>query len=381
LCTLLIAAGADPEFTADSVNRFTALHQAALNNFPDALEALLAAGAQTDPPSNSGSPLHLASQEGHLKVIELLAAAGANLELEDQDGDHPIHLACLGHSSQGDTEAVRLLLKLGADPRARRRRGRTPAGTVPNTNQELKELLLAAEVAFDDSQAARMREAQLKLRATSNANTEREKAKRDSLLAAKRRALAPLQAQANKRARIEKKDKPAKKLTKAPKLAKAAAPKETTPKKVIAKAGAEKVEGYPGWESRATADGRRFYVELSTNEIHWTHPSENPAVAAQPTEASSSEGAAVLAAKVETHQEETWPFAQQDLPQEEAAVAKVAARELLEPAESVAPPETDPKKTCLWQAVFDCGAGGQESATISDIVAAATKLSGGQAFE
>ena len=48
------------------------------------------------------TPLLLAVSQGHAALVELLAAAGADVTVSDEDGDTGIHVACLKlHSLQG----------------------------------------------------------------------------------------------------------------------------------------------------------------------------------------------------------------------------------------------------------------------------------------
>ena len=73
--------------------------------------ALLAAGAQRDPQSNSGwTPLIVAAINGHTEIVKSLLAAGANINAKDEDDWTPLMQA----AHNGHTETVKLLLKAGA---------------------------------------------------------------------------------------------------------------------------------------------------------------------------------------------------------------------------------------------------------------------------
>ncbi|XP_045773539.1 ankyrin repeat and SOCS box protein 3-like [Maniola jurtina] len=68
------------------------------------------------------TPLHVASAQGRLEVIQLLIEYGAMCNVQDFDGDTPLHDAAL--STQ--YEAVDLLLHVGADPEIRNEADYTP---------------------------------------------------------------------------------------------------------------------------------------------------------------------------------------------------------------------------------------------------------------
>lgn len=56
------------------------------------------------------TPLLAAAKHGHSNVVQVLVAAGADLEKQDSCGDTPIFLAAY----HGRTETVEVLLKAGA---------------------------------------------------------------------------------------------------------------------------------------------------------------------------------------------------------------------------------------------------------------------------
>jgi ankyrin repeat protein len=55
----------------------TALWEAAAQGSTEAVKALLAAGAKVDAESNGGDPLLAAAKGGHVEVVQLLKAKGA----------------------------------------------------------------------------------------------------------------------------------------------------------------------------------------------------------------------------------------------------------------------------------------------------------------
>ncbi|KAI5824976.1 ankyrin, partial [Schizophyllum commune Tattone D] len=88
------------------------------------VELLLDAGANPNNPTEGGfwSPLHTASSLGHVAVVQLLVARGANVSITLDDGRTPLHLAAeCGHST-----IARLLLGGGADVGAHTRWCWTP---------------------------------------------------------------------------------------------------------------------------------------------------------------------------------------------------------------------------------------------------------------
>jgi len=61
--------------------------------------------------------------------------------LLDGDGDTPLHLAACGTNGKGHSELVELLLRAGADPGAKRRKGGAVAAKLTR-DKGLRELLL-----------------------------------------------------------------------------------------------------------------------------------------------------------------------------------------------------------------------------------------------
>lgn len=68
------------------------------------------------------SPLHWASKEGHLKIVELLIQRGARINATNRGDDIPLHLA----SAHGHRDVVHLLLRNRADVNFVNEHGNTP---------------------------------------------------------------------------------------------------------------------------------------------------------------------------------------------------------------------------------------------------------------
>ncbi|XP_041954145.1 E3 ubiquitin-protein ligase MIB2 isoform X2 [Alosa sapidissima] len=74
---------------------FSALHLAALNNHYDVAKILIKEGRCDINICNNRhqTPLQLAVTQGHVELIQLLVTEGANVNMEDEDGDTSMHVA------------------------------------------------------------------------------------------------------------------------------------------------------------------------------------------------------------------------------------------------------------------------------------------------
>jgi ankyrin repeat protein len=68
------------------------------------------------------TPLHVASQFGHLDVVKWLLDHNADVHVHDDKGDTPLHLAAI----EGHLEVARILLEHNAEVNSRNNDGSTP---------------------------------------------------------------------------------------------------------------------------------------------------------------------------------------------------------------------------------------------------------------
>jgi ankyrin repeat protein len=90
------------------------------------MQLLLAAGANVDTAAadNVWTPFHAATDRGRLHLVKLLLAAGANVDALCRRCRTPLFAAATAASSS--VELTQLLLSQGANPKARDVDGRTP---------------------------------------------------------------------------------------------------------------------------------------------------------------------------------------------------------------------------------------------------------------
>ncbi|CBI35107.3 hypothetical protein VitviT2T_020215 [Vitis vinifera] len=93
LVRILLTAGADP--TAQDVqHRRTALHTAAMANDVELVKIILDAGVDVNIRNvHNTIPLHVALARGAKSCVGLLLSAGANCNLQDDEGDNAFHIA------------------------------------------------------------------------------------------------------------------------------------------------------------------------------------------------------------------------------------------------------------------------------------------------
>ena len=121
------ARGIKPEPPTDKAPDIS-IHKAARTGNIEAVKQHLAAGADVDVKGAFGTPLHYAMMyrprdvDALLEVVELLIAAGTDVNVKNRGGQVPLHQAAM----RGYKEIVELLLAKGADVNAKTDAGETP---------------------------------------------------------------------------------------------------------------------------------------------------------------------------------------------------------------------------------------------------------------
>ena len=122
IVNLLLSRGVDVNVKDN--RGYTALAHALEARYPEVEEALLKR-PELDPNVGGllGRPILLAYVwRDNQKATERLLALGANVNLQDKDGDTALH----GAAETGNVEIIRMLLDKGANPNAKNQQGGTP---------------------------------------------------------------------------------------------------------------------------------------------------------------------------------------------------------------------------------------------------------------
>jgi len=123
----LLAEGVSPDTRDDEDGGQTPLHwlngSSLLQGDPaPCFELLRDAGANLEAVDADGhTPLHYAADVTSTKIVSLLVEAGVNVNAVDSDGYTALHIAALGSA-----DCVEVLLAAGADVNVRTNSGRTP---------------------------------------------------------------------------------------------------------------------------------------------------------------------------------------------------------------------------------------------------------------
>ena len=144
-CSLLIEAAAQLHSDFDQLSP---LHLAAQEDHLEVLQMLLHAGADPDQPLSTGAtPLFLAASMAHLDIVGCLVEAAANVNIPTLQGSTALFTA----SRQGQIEICRLLLKARADmEHAIKSNGSTPLIMASARNDlEIVRLLIEAKAKKD----------------------------------------------------------------------------------------------------------------------------------------------------------------------------------------------------------------------------------------
>lgn len=130
--------------------RDTPLHAAAKNGQKAVVDVLIAAGADLNQrtvlehsgrSTEDSAPIHVASKNGYEDILEALLLAGADIDLENATGDTALHMA----AAKGRKGALDILLRGSAKVNHQSWSGRTPLHEAAiNGHEDIVETLLAA---------------------------------------------------------------------------------------------------------------------------------------------------------------------------------------------------------------------------------------------
>ncbi len=130
------ALAADPDLaTAYAPDGFTALGLAAFFGHPGAAKLLIEAGARINDASRNPmhvAPLHSALAGRHAEIVDMLLAAGADVNAVQADGYTPLHEA----AQNGDQAMAERLVAAGANRDVRLDNGATPADSARAAGHE-----------------------------------------------------------------------------------------------------------------------------------------------------------------------------------------------------------------------------------------------------
>ena len=103
-----------------------ALHQAAVEGRDEEVARLIAEGQDVGATDKALlTPLHMACQQGHLAIAQMLVEAGAPVDARDSYGNTPLWKAVFAFQ-EGEPRLLQFLLDAGADPDIRNHSGKSP---------------------------------------------------------------------------------------------------------------------------------------------------------------------------------------------------------------------------------------------------------------
>ena len=103
----------------------------------EVVKVLIASGGSVNKANNNGfTPLHIASQNGHLDVVNFLISSRGSINQADNRGWTPLHLA----SQNGHLAIAKVLIVHGANYDHKNKYGRTPVDVA--NNNETKSFIL-----------------------------------------------------------------------------------------------------------------------------------------------------------------------------------------------------------------------------------------------
>ena len=169
---LLLKAGAEPDSSAFSqacwlgrtdtvrllmdagIRPDAGLANAAQGGHIELVRLLLAKGADVNRKAESGvTALHLAALQGGLKTVGLLLEKGADPNATNKDNETPLHMAIAG---DGDIEIIKLLVKYGAQLNIANKEGITPVRLASiRSAKEAYDFLLTASDGREPSPVGR----------------------------------------------------------------------------------------------------------------------------------------------------------------------------------------------------------------------------------
>ena len=127
----LFAPGTVPD--VGTIQRIPALREAAYYGSVTGTLLLLEAGADPNRKNVEGAaPIHVATLEGHNRVLKALLRVGANPDAQLKDGVAPLHMAVMCAGTGGGLTVLTTLIKVGANPNIQDLQGKTPMHLAVN---------------------------------------------------------------------------------------------------------------------------------------------------------------------------------------------------------------------------------------------------------